>query len=225
MLESRRIHTGFPVDSRIDDRQILATPVKASQWVSLRELWPAAPSNKLVTMHRRTVFTTQSPLPSSVSEAGVVQCLHDHGAMIAQNPLVVHYERCPPPADAPADESHAVWYQLTDRIDYLPGLLKGHVRYRACFHDTPRGLQTHIYAPMGVDIRNHWSVQRGTSSGEPKGLYLQERVEMRCPLGTTGFVRRTLTRAHRELVARLGQDQMNGQRNGRIEQSIEGPRG
>ncbi|KAJ5310910.1 uncharacterized protein N7443_003371 [Penicillium atrosanguineum] len=149
-------------------------------------------------MQRRTVITSDSPLPS-VSEVSVVQRLHDHDAMITRNPLVVHYERCQPPADAPTGESHAVWYELTDRINYLPGL-RGQVRYRACFHDTPQGLQTHIYAPMGVDIRNEWSVRRG---GE--GLYLQERVELRCPLGMTGFIRRTLTRAHRELVARLGQ--------------------
>lgn len=150
-------------------------------------------------MQRRTVITSESPLPS-ISEASAVQRLHNHDAMITQNPLVVHYERCQPPADAPADERPAVWYELTDRINYLPGI-RGHVRYRACFHDTPQGLQTHIYAPMGVHIRNEWSVQRGD---EPKGLYLQERVELRCPLGMTGFIRRTLTRAHRELVARLG---------------------
>lgn len=157
-------------------------------------------------MQRRTVITSDSPLPS-VSGASVVQRLHDHNAMITQNPLVVHYERCQPPADAPADEGHMVWYELTDRINYLPGL-RGHVRYRACFHDTPQGLQTHIYAPMGVDIRNEWSVRRGN-----EGLYLRERVELRCPLGMTGFIRRTLTRAHRELVARLGQmDQSSDRR-------------
>jgi len=172
----------------------------------LADGFPVAPSKEFVTMKRWTSFTTQSPLPSSISEADVVQRLHDHRAMITQNPLIIHYERCQPPADAQPDESDAVWYQLTDRIDYLPGLIRGHVRYRACFHDTPQGLQTHVYAPMGVCIRNHWSVRRGTSSEEPKGLYLQERVEMRCPLGTTRFVRRTLTRAHSELVARLGQD-------------------
>lgn len=156
---------------------------------------------------QRSVFTNRTRLPSA-SEVAVVHSLHDHNAMITQNPLVIHHERCQPPADALPDEANAIWYQLTDRIDYLPGgLLQGRVRYRACFQDTPRGLRTHVYAPMGVDIRNHWSVRRGEgeegSDEIGEGLYLHEEVELRCPIGTTGFVRRTLTRAHSRLVERM----------------------
>ncbi|KAF3391646.1 hypothetical protein F1880_007920 [Penicillium rolfsii] len=163
-------------------------------------------------MQTRTAFTNQTPLPPTVSEDAVVRTLHDHAAMIEQNPLVIHYERCAPPQDAPADEANGIWYELTDRIAYLPwGLLQGKVRYRGWFHDTPHGLQTHIYAPMGVHIRNHWTVQRRrreTYAGEadpPGELYLQEEIELWCPFGTTRFVRRTLSQAHRELVARLGE--------------------
>ncbi|KAJ5157889.1 uncharacterized protein N7482_008989 [Penicillium canariense] len=113
-------------------------------------------------MQSRTVFTSRTPLPASVSEEAVLRTLRDHAAMIEQNPLVIHYERCAPPADAPPEESNGVWYELTDRISYLPwGLLRGKVRYRGCFHDTPQGLRTHIYAPLGVHIRNHWTVGRG----------------------------------------------------------------
>ena len=156
-------------------------------------------------VQRQTVFINRTPLPSSLSETVVVQTLHDHGAMIAQNPLVIHYERCPVPEDAPPDETDASWYELIDRIDYLPcGLLPGRIRYRACFRDTPQGLRTHVYAPMGVDIRNLWTVCMGEPGREDQaGLYLQEEVDLRCPLGTTSFVRRTLTNAHKELVERL----------------------
>jgi hypothetical protein len=163
-------------------------------------------------MQTRTAFTNQTPLPNTVSENAVLRTLRDHAAMIEQNPLVIHYERCAPPDDAPAEEAHGIWYELTDRISYLPwGLLQGKVRYRGCFHDTPQGLRTHIYAPMGVHIRNHWTVHRRhrePTAGEddPSGeLYLQEEIELRCPFGTTSFVRRTLSQAHRELVARLAE--------------------
>jgi hypothetical protein len=162
-------------------------------------------------MQTRTAFTNLTPLPRSLSEAVAVRTLHDHAAMIKQNPLIIHYERCPTPEDAAPEDINGIWYELTDRVSYLPwGLLQGKVRYRGCFHDTPDGLRTHIYAPMGVHIRNHWTVQR--RRGEPSyagesppadALYLQEEIELRCPFGTMSFVRRTLSQAHRELVARL----------------------
>ncbi|EPS31615.1 hypothetical protein PDE_06570 [Penicillium oxalicum 114-2] len=163
-------------------------------------------------MQTRTNFTNQTLLPSSLSETAVIRILHDHAAMIEQNPLVIHYERCAPPADAPPEDARGIWYELTDRVAYLPcGLLHGTVKYRACFHDTPQGLRTHIFAPMGVHIRNNWTVRRqsgeandGRIHGDSDELYLHEDVELRCPLGMTTFIRRTLAQAHRELVLRLG---------------------
>lgn len=156
------------------------------------------------TMQRWTRFTNRTPLPPSLSEEAAVRSLHDHDAMITQNPLVIHYERCPPREDAMPDEKDASWYELTDRVDYLPGgLLQGRVRYQGCLHDTPKGIRTHIYAPLGVRIRNHWSVQRRDEGPEPL-LELQEEVELRCPVGATRFIRRTLEQAHGQLVARMG---------------------
>lgn len=172
-------------------------------------------------MQRWTSFTNRTPLPPSLTEAAVVRSLHDHDAMITQNPLVIHYERCPAPEDAAPDEASAIWYELTDRVDYLPGgLLQGRVRYRGCFFDTPQGIRTHIYAPLGVRIRNNWTVQhrgfpREQEANGPEGtrdhpgaasesdLELHEEIELRCPLGAARFIRRTLEQAHGQLVARL----------------------
>lgn len=137
--------------------------------------------------------------------------------MIELNPLVIKHEPCKPPKNAPADEFHCIWYELTDRIQYLPGLgtlTSGQVKYSACFHDLPYGLQTHVYAPMGLDIKNKWTV-RGNMPGEPRearelgvdtprdGLYLREDVDMRCNRVMTGFVKKNLKSAHRVLVERL----------------------
>ncbi|KAJ5233138.1 hypothetical protein N7468_006094 [Penicillium chermesinum] len=141
--------------------------------------WSNLSKKKKRKMQRWTKFTNRTPLPPSVSEAAVVRSLHDHEAMITQNPLVIHYERCPVPEDALPDESDASWYELTDRVDYLPGgLLQGRVRYRGCFHDTPQGIRTHIYAPLGVRIRNHWTVRRSQA-----GLELEERNRAAVSLG------------------------------------------
>lgn len=162
-------------------------------------------------MQRQSELSSFTLLHSSETEESIIDKLHDHGAMIEQNPLVIHYERCQPPPEAP-DESLYAWYTLTDRIDYLPGgLLQGRVRYRASFLNTPRGLQTHIYAPLGVDIRNEWSVCSNRTGAavepelrdKPEGLYLREKVELRCPFGTAFFVRRNIEKSHSTLVARL----------------------
>jgi hypothetical protein len=162
-------------------------------------------------MHRQSELSSLTLLHSSFSKETIIEKLHDHGAMIEQNPLVIHYERCQPPADAP-DESLHIWYTITDRIDYLPGgVLQGRICFRASFLNTPHGLITHIYAPLGVDIRNEWSVcSNGTGAevepdlkDKPEGLYLREKVNLRCPLGTAFFVRRNIEKSHSTLVARL----------------------
>ncbi|KAM5463881.1 hypothetical protein MferCBS49748_000860 [Microsporum ferrugineum] len=167
-------------------------------------------------MNKRSVFTTVTPLPAYITREMVVRTLHEHSEMIKLNPLVIDFKKCSPPSHAPPDEFHCIWYELTDRVQYLPGgLLSGNVSYKACFHDLPGGLQTHVYAPTGLDIQEKWSVG-GNMPGEPRetvelgllgapreGLYLREDVNMRCNVLTTGFVKRTLRRAHSVLVDRL----------------------
>ena len=86
--------------------------------------------------------------------------------------------------------------------------------YKACFHDQPWGLETHIYAPTGLDIREKWSIQ-GTLPGErpeprelgstapAEGLYLKEECEMRCNRLLNSFVRKNLDEAHKVLVERI----------------------
>lgn len=92
--------------------------------------------------------------------------------------------------------------------------MQGKVTYSACFHDLTMGLQTHVFAPMGLDIKNKWTLG-GNLPGEPReavelglgvpkaGLWLREDVDMRCNMLMTGFVRKTLKKAHATLVGRL----------------------
>lgn len=136
--------------------------------------------------------------------------------MIELNPLVINHVKCKPPPNAPADEFHCTWYELTDKVTYLPGI-KGTVNYKACFHDLPRSIQTHVYAPAGLEIKEKWSiggnepheereiVEIGLAGlGVPReGLYLREDVDMRCNIFLTNFVKKTLRKAHQVLVDRL----------------------
>ncbi|RAQ54291.1 hypothetical protein AFGD_005647 [Aspergillus flavus] len=177
---------------------------------------PSLISHRVASMYRRSVFTNITPLPSYITRETVVEALHNHAEMIELNPLVIRHQPCRPPSFSPADEFHCTWYEMTDRISYLPGgLVQGNVSYAGCFYDLPRGLQTHVYAPTGLDIREKWSVC-GNMPGEPRepvelgipdapreGLYLREDVNMRSQIWATAFVKRTLKRAHAVLVDRL----------------------
>ncbi|KAH7360898.1 hypothetical protein BKA65DRAFT_422348 [Rhexocercosporidium sp. MPI-PUGE-AT-0058] len=161
----------------------------------------------------KTVFTTITPLPAGVSRETVLETLHDHLEMIDLNPAHTDRHRINPPPEATPEEYHCTWYQITDMISYLPGY-KGKVSFKACFHDLANGLQNHVYAPMGLDIKEKWTLG-GNMPGEPvmpaeigigapiTGLYLREDVEMKCNFLMTRFVRKTLKDALATLVARL----------------------
>ncbi|KAK6957627.1 hypothetical protein Daesc_000414 [Daldinia eschscholtzii] len=166
-------------------------------------------------MSKRSTFTTISPLPAGLTREVVVEFLHNHVEMIDLNPLVIERHPIDAPAHAPAEERRCAWWSLTDKISYLPGgVVSGDVTYTAAFHDLPNGIQTHVYAPMGTDIRERWSLG-GTLPGEPpepvelgigaprQGLYLREDVELRCNFVMSSFVKKTLKKAHGVLVERL----------------------
>ncbi|KAL2754322.1 hypothetical protein ACRALDRAFT_1081404 [Sodiomyces alcalophilus JCM 7366] len=168
-------------------------------------------------MLKRTTFTTITPLPPDVSRETVIDFFHNHLEMIDLNPLIKERHPIPPPAYAPPDEKHCIWYSLTDEISYLPriSVASSNVTYTCAFHDLPGGLQTHCYAPMGLDIRSRWSVG-GTLPGEPRepqelglgapktGLYVREDVDIRCNILMASFVKKTLKKSHHVLVKMLG---------------------
>src|SRR4051812_40488120 len=120
--------------------------------------------------------------------------------MIDLNPSHEDRHMIKPPPEASPEEYHCQWYQITDKVSYLPaGMVTGKVRIKACFHDLAMGLQTHVYAPMGLDIKEKWTVG-GNLPHEPvqpveigvgapiSGLYIREDVEMRCNFLMTRFV-------------------------------------
>lgn len=139
--------------------------------------------------------------------------------MIDLNPLVIERHPIKPPPQATPEEFHCIWYLVTDKVSYLPGgalssVASSKISYPACFHDLANGIQTHIYAPMGLEIRGKWALG-GSLEGEPaqpvemglgvpmQGLYVREDVDMRCNILMTGFVKKTLKKAHAQLVQRL----------------------
>ncbi|KAF1844667.1 uncharacterized protein K460DRAFT_394503 [Cucurbitaria berberidis CBS 394.84] len=166
-------------------------------------------------MPKTTVFTTITPLPAGITRKSVLDMYHDHLAMIDLNPLVVERFNCKSPNYAPADESFGTWYTIKDKVSYLPGgLATGSVSYHAYFQDLSDGLQTHVYAPLGLNIQAKWSVG-GRLPGEPRppvepgliaprhGLYIREDVTMTCSSLLLRFVKRTFKDSHAGLVEKL----------------------
>ena len=166
-------------------------------------------------MSKRTLFTTVTPLPAGITRETVLETLHDHLEMIDLNPLVTERHPIRPPPDADAEEFHAQWYSVTDKVNYLPGgLYSGAVTFNCCFHNLDNGLQTHICAPMGLDMKGRWTLG-GTLPGEPRqpveiglgipktGLWLREDVNMKVNIVMTKFVKGTTKKSHAKLVHRL----------------------
>ncbi|KAL9124440.1 MAG: hypothetical protein Q9217_006227 [Psora testacea] len=165
-------------------------------------------------MSKRTHFTTVTSLPAGISRETVLETLHSHTEMIDLNPLVIERHPIRAPPEATPEEAHCQWYSISDKINYVPGVYTGSVTFHGCFHDLPDGLQTHIYAPMGLNMKGRWTLG-GSLPGEPRqpveiglgvpktGLWLREDVDMKCNVVMTGFVKKTTKKAHQTLVDRL----------------------
>jgi hypothetical protein len=168
-------------------------------------------------MTKKTSYTSITPIPSFIPRQLAIDMLQSHGEIIELNPLVTGYEAIKAPRNAPADEFYATWYEITQKIQYIKGIGKlgsGAIKFNGCFHDMPWGLQTHTYAPAGVDLRNKWQIC-GNQPGEPpvaqelglgappEGLYLREDIEIKCNVTMISFVKKETQAASKKMVERL----------------------
>ncbi|KAF1920779.1 hypothetical protein BDU57DRAFT_553090 [Ampelomyces quisqualis] len=168
-------------------------------------------------MKKKTTYTHVTPIPSFIPRQLVIDMLQSHGEIIELNPLVTGYEAIKAPRNAPAEEYYATWYSISQKIQYIPGIGKlgsGAIKFNGCFHDMPWGLQTHTYAPAGVDLRNKWQIC-GNQPGEPpetrelglgappEGLYLREDIEIKCNVTMVGFVKKEMQAASKKMVERI----------------------
>ncbi|RYP81709.1 hypothetical protein DL769_001859 [Monosporascus sp. CRB-8-3] len=172
-------------------------------------------------LRKKDVYTVVTPIPGFIPRQLAIDILHSHGEVITLNPLVLSHRPIPAPRDAvDADEYFATWYEITERVQYVPGLGRlgsGVISFRGCFHDLPWGLQTHIYAPAGVDLRVRYRIAGNQPGVEPPasrpeigvadaprdGLYLREDIEIRCNIAMMGLVKSQMKAASKEMVARI----------------------
>ncbi|SPO05559.1 uncharacterized protein DNG_08246 [Cephalotrichum gorgonifer] len=172
-------------------------------------------------LRKKEVYTTITPIPGFIPRQLAIDILHSHGEVITLNPLVLDHKPIPAPRNAASDEFYSTWYEITERIQYVPGMGKmgsGKISFNGCFHDTAWGLQTHIYAPMSVDLRNKYRIAGNQPGVEPPeereigmaelgvpadGLYLREDIEIRCNIAVVSFVKSQLKAASKEMVRRI----------------------
>ncbi|KAH7324248.1 hypothetical protein B0I35DRAFT_423789 [Stachybotrys elegans] len=171
-------------------------------------------------LRKKEVYTVVTPIPSFIPRQLAIDILHSHSEVITLNPLVLEHKAIPAPQNAAADEYYSTWYEISERIQFVPGMGKmgsSRISFNGCFHDMPWGLQTHIYAPMGVDLRNRYRIA-GNQPGEPPevreiglenlgapadGLYLREDIEIKCNLTMVSFVKAQCKAASKEMVQRI----------------------
>lgn len=161
--------------------------------------------------------TTYTEIPSHIPRQLAIDLLHNHNEIIELNPLVIGHSAIKAPSKAPADEYYSTWYDIQQRIQLIPGTGKvgaSKISFHGVFHDLPNGLQTHIYAPGGIDLRHKYTIN-GNQPGEPpqikelgsgaptSGLYLKQEVEVRCNVMMISFVKKEQKSATAVLIARL----------------------
>ncbi|CAG9942975.1 unnamed protein product, partial [Clonostachys rosea f. rosea IK726] len=172
-------------------------------------------------LRKKEAYTVITPIPSFIPRQLALDILHSHPEVITLNPLVLDHKPIPAPRTAAADEYYSTWYEITERVQVLPGAGKlgsSKITFNGCFHDMPWGLQTHIYAPMNIDLRNKYRIggnQPGLEPPEVKemglialgaptdGLYLREDIEIRCNITMVSFVKKELKAASKEMVGRI----------------------
>ncbi|KFH47376.1 hypothetical protein ACRE_017990 [Hapsidospora chrysogenum ATCC 11550] len=172
-------------------------------------------------LRKKEVYTVITPIPGFIPRQLAVDILQSHSEVITLNPLVIEHKPIPAPRDAAADEFYSTWYEITERVTFVPGIGKmgsSKITFKGVFHDVPGGLQTHIYVPFGIDLRNRYHIggnQPGVEApehrelgldklGAPKdGLYLREDIEIRGNISVVGFVKSQLKAASKEMVQRI----------------------
>lgn len=164
-------------------------------------------------LRKKETYTKITPIPPQVPRQLALDILHSHSEIITLNPLVISHHPVKAPQHAVADEYYSTWYEIIERLQYLPGIGKlgsSKISFKGSFHNTPWGLQTHTYGPAGVDLRIKWRIGGNQPDepevperGVPNGLYLREDIDIECNMTLMSFVKKELQASSKVLVDRL----------------------
>ncbi|KAH7131057.1 hypothetical protein EDB81DRAFT_130238 [Dactylonectria macrodidyma] len=181
-------------------------------------------------LRKHEALTVVTPIPGFIPRQFAINVLHSHGEVITINPHVVHHKPIQAPADTPVDECDSSWYEIVERKQLVAGKgkpgsgmitfngISRDVSFKGCFHNMPWGLQTHIRAPMSVDLRIKYSIDGNQSGIEPAqrlelgleslgaptdGLYLRQDIDVTCNIAMLKYVKTPLRAEGQTLVERM----------------------
>ncbi|KAL4746796.1 hypothetical protein BDW72DRAFT_28312 [Aspergillus terricola var. indicus] len=172
-------------------------------------------------LRKKEAYTTITPIPPSVPRQLAIDILHSHSEIITLSPLVLSHHPVKAPRNAPAEEYYLTWYEITERVQYVPGMGRlgsGKISFKGCFHDEAWGLVTHVYAPLGIDLRHRYRIVDSTDEsvldsgakespptpGEAgKSLYLSVDTDMECNITLMPLVKGQQRAALKALIDRF----------------------
>jgi hypothetical protein len=165
-------------------------------------------------MGKQVSYTVITVLDPKIPRQLAIDLLHSHEEVIRLNPLVTDVRTIETPQNASTDEFFAQWYEITERITFLPGFKKT-LKFKVCWYDQPWGVQTHSLMGALFDLRCSYKIG-GNQPGEPRepaelgvnkptdGLYLREdiNIELFIP-GTAGFVKKEMQNSSATMISRM----------------------
>lgn len=165
-------------------------------------------------MGKTVSYTVISPLDHKIPRQLALDLLHSHEEIIRLNPLVTDVGKIETPQNAATDEFFAQWYEITEKITFIPGVSKM-IKFKGCWYDQAWGVQTHSLMGSLFDL---WCTYRigGNQPGEPReekelgvnkpldGLYLREdiRIELHIPIPAS-FVKKEMQKSSATMIARM----------------------
>lgn len=165
-------------------------------------------------MGKQVSYTVITTLDPKIPRQLAIDLLHSHKEVIRLNPLVTDVRAISTPQNAAPDELFAQWYEITERITFLPGVKKT-LKFKGCWYDQQWGVQTHSLMGSLFDL---WCSYRigGNQPGEererpelgvnkPKdGLYLREdiRIELHIPVPLS-FVKKEMQNSSATMISRM----------------------
>lgn len=165
-------------------------------------------------MGKQVSYTVVTALDANIPRQLALDLLHSHEEVISLNPLVTDVRKIETPQTAAADEYFAQWYEITEKITFLPGFKKT-IKFKGCWYDQPWGVQTHSVMGSLFDLRCTYKIG-GNQPGEPReipelgvnkpadGLYLREdiQIDLHIP-APASFVKKEMQNASATMIARM----------------------
>ncbi|KAI1863600.1 hypothetical protein JX265_008817 [Neoarthrinium moseri] len=157
-------------------------------------------------------ITIAEPLPEGTASATVLQLLQNHDDLMDLGSLTKERHPINPPPEAPPEEHHGAWqwYSITEQFRLPKDVGSGEFSSKVGFLDLPNGMISHVYSQLGIEVRDHWTIQssQSKSSGGPT-LWVKVESDIKCKFILRSFVKRKVKQSRLGFVNQVLQKTRN----------------